>query len=412
MASEIKRVEREFILKSLMERGTPLEVHLGSERLRVVLDSYTEDRIVFSVDDERVPTRGEMQVFFRFRNNAMTFTGSVLESGAGRRVVAMPEGVYRDLARSFERIQAPEGVSVSFLHKGQQVRLNYPDSEMYESVEEPTADPGFDPMRIDNLVAEFRQRSSRYASESRIVMFRGREPQTFAERVVATTGRMLPLPLEVEGNLSLEVNERLLTQDALVGQQIDAGGDMFEVLGRIGRATEAANEKGIRQELYCPVLYNQYVVGYLYLGLRGEDEERIEAGAFDFALQFSRILAYSLKANGYFKPAANTSEFEGAQLIDISGSGLLFSFVSDGASILLYTDLELRIDVDEHQIPSRGRVMRKWQDHERTYIAVQFIQLDPDDMEILMLRIYGEEYRGDVDSVGLADPSNLAEEEF
>ena len=56
--------------------------------------------------------------------------------------------------------------------------------------------------------------------------------------------------------------------------------------------------------------------------------------------------------------------------------------------------------------------MRSYNDTDRIYIAVQFIELDPDDMELIFEHIYGREYRGDVDSVGAADPSNLPVDEL
>jgi hypothetical protein len=413
VADEIKRVEREFILKSLHERRTPLEIHLGRERLRATVEGYSEDQVRLSVDDERVPERGQLRVFFRFRNNAMTFTSAVLSSVPGQRVLAMPEGVYRGLGRAFERIERPDGVSVAFLHKGQEVRLSYPDSEQYDPVEDPGFDPGFDTTKIDHLVAEFRRRGQRFASDTKIVMFRERRPQAFPERIISTTGKMLPLPFETgERVIPSEALDRLLTQDEVVSHEIAAGGDMFQALAKIGQATEEALEEGIRQELYCPILYHQYVVGYLYLMKTGTDGDRLEPEAFGFVQQFARIFAYSLKVNGYFSKGVDEGEYQGAQLIDVSGSGVLFSIAGDGPAMLLYTDIDLRITVGQDMIPSRGRVMRKYSDAQRTYVAVQFIELDPDDMETLMVHIYGEQYRGDVDSVGFADPANLASEEF
>ncbi len=150
----------------------------------------------------------------------------------------------------------------------------------------------------------------------------------------------------------------------------------------------------------------------MYLIRSDTDEERFEPGVFDFVLQFGRVLSYSLKVNGYFKAQPQVSEFGGAELIDISGSGLLFSYPPDGPDILLYTDLELRITVGEEEIPARGRVMRKYGDSGRTYIAIQFIELDPDDMEKLLEHIYGADYRGQVDSLGVADLRNMPTEEL
>lgn len=415
MGSEIKRIEKEFILKDVCERHTPLEVHLSNERLRALITRFDEERVTLSFPNDILPSDlTELTVFFRFRNNPVTFTSRVLEVRESEVTVAQPAELVRDLSRAFERIRSPRGVSVSFLFKGRQVQLDYPDSDQYDPVEEPELDSGFDATRISDLLKAFRERAGRFSSENKIVMLRGRTPTSFQERLIARSGKILVLPFyAADGQIrSEEVRERILTQDEVIGHETDDGEDMFMVLERIGKIVDSNREKRIWHEIYCPILYHQYVVGYLYLMRADREQEKFEPATFDFLLQYSRILAYSLKANGYFRAEPVVDEFGAAELIDISGSGVLFSYPPDGPEILLYTDLDLRIHVGEQTIPVRGRVMRSFNDTDRVYIAVQFIELDPDDMEVLMEQIYGREYRGDVDSVGAADPANLPLEEL
>ena len=415
MGSEIKRIEKEFIFKDLHEKRTPLEIHLSEEQLQAYIERFDEERLVLVLPDDILPPDlKELTVFFRFRNNPMTFTSKILEVHEGTVEVAQPEELFRDLSRSFERIKTPTGVSVTFLFKGKQVRLDYPDSDQYDPVEEPELDSGFDATKIADLLKAFRERAGRFASESKIVMLRERTPKSFQEKLVTKTGKMLALPFyTAEAQIrSAEVRERILSQDEIIAHEAEEGEDMFTVLERIGKLIDANREKRIWHELYCPVLYHQYVVGYLYLMRADTEQEKFEPATFDFLLQYSRILAYSLKANGYFRAEPVIDEFGSAELIDISGSGLLFSYPPDGPEILLYTDLDLRIGLGEHTVPVRGRVMRSYNDTDRVYIAIQFIELDPDDMEILFEHIYGKEYRGDVDSVGVADPANLPLDEL
>lgn len=410
MGTEIKRIEKEFIFKDVCERRTPLEIHLSQERLRAYIESFDEEQLTLLLPDDILPSDlKEITAFFRFRNNAMTFKSRILQMDGGKVQVAQPEELIRDLSRAFERIRSPKGVSVTFLFKGKQVRMDYPDSDQYDPVEEPEADPGFDATRIADLLKSFRERAARFATENKIVMLRERVPTTFQERLVASTGKILTLPFyPTEAQIrSEDVRQRILNQDEIIAHEAESGDDMFSVLERIGKVVDSNREKKIWHELYCPVLYHQYVVGYLYLMRSGTEQEKFEPATFEFVLQYSRILAYSLKVNGYFRAEPVIDEFGTAELIDISGSGLLFSYPPDGPEILLYTDLDLRIRLGEQTIPVRGRVMRSYNDSDRTYIAIQFIELDPDDMEILFEHIYGREYRGDVDSLGAADPGNL-----
>ena len=415
MGSEIKRIEKEFILKDLCEKRIPLEIHVSEERLQAYLESFDEEQLVLLLPDDILPADlREITVFFRFRNNPVTFTAKIVEVVDGRITVAQPRELFRDLSRSFERIKSPKGVSVTFLFKGKQVRLDYPDSDQYDPVEEPELDPGFDATRISDLLRSFRERAARFASENKIVMLRERTPRSFQEKLVAKTGKILVFPFYAgEAQIrSAEVRERLLSQDEIIAYEAEEGEDMFTVLERIGKIIDTTREKRVWHELYCPVLYHQYVVGYLYLMRSDNEQEKFEPATFEFVLQYARILAYSLKVNGYFRAEPVVDEFGAAELIDISGSGLLFSYPPDGPEILLYTDLDLRISFGGKTIPVRGRVMRSYNDTDRVYIAIQFIELDPDDMELLFDHIYGSGYRGDVDSVGAADPANLPLDEM
>jgi hypothetical protein len=415
VGSEIKRIEKEFILKDVHEKRTALEIHLAEERLQAYIERFDAERLVLVLPDDILPPDlTELTVFFRFRNNPMTFTSKVLQADEGKIEIAQPDELFRDLTRSFERIKSPRGVSVTFLFKGKQIRLDYPDSDQYDPVEAPEPDPGFDPTKIADLMKTFRERAGRFSSENKIVMLRERIPTSFQEKLVAKTGKIVTFPFyPAEAQIrSAEVRDRILSQDEIIKHEAEEGEDMFSVLERIGKIIDSNREKKIWHELYCPILYHQYVVGYLYLMRSGSEQEKFESGTFDFVLEYSRILAYSLKANGYFRAEPIVDEFGSAELIDISGSGLLFSYPPDGPEILLYTDLDLRIRLGEQTIPVRGRVMRSHNDADRVYIAIQFIELDPDDMEILFEHIYGREYRGDVDSVGVADPANLPLDEM
>jgi hypothetical protein len=388
---------------------------LSSERLQAFIQEVAEEHLILEFPDQVLPAHlTEVTAYFRFRNNPMTFSARVIEARDDRLVVQQPEELFRDLSRAFERIKSPEGVSVSFLFKGKQIQLDYPDSDQYEPAERPEIDGGFDATKIADLLASFREGAGRFASDNKIIMFRSRTPTTFQEKLIAKSGKILVLPFHTgESQIrSGDVRERLLSQDEIIAYEAEDGDDMFTVLERIGKLIDSNREKRIWHELYCPVLYHQYVVGYLYLMRSDSDQEKFEPAAFEFVVQYSRILAYSLKANGYFRAEPVVDEFGGAELIDISGSGVLFSYPHDGPEILLYTDLDLRIGLGKQVVPVRGRVMRSYNDTDRIYIAVQFIELDPDDMELIFEHIYGREYRGDVDSVGAADPSNLPVDEL
>ena len=100
MANEIKRIEKEFILRNISESRTPLEVHVGSERLQGYLDRFSEERLWIQLAEDIFPQNvEEITVFFRFRNNPMTFTARVAENTEEVAELIQPEELFRDLSR-------------------------------------------------------------------------------------------------------------------------------------------------------------------------------------------------------------------------------------------------------------------------------------------------------------------------
>ncbi|MFP4373179.1 MAG: PilZ domain-containing protein [Spirochaetaceae bacterium] len=417
MSREIRRIEKEFILKNAIEKHLPIELHYGTHRYGYVLVSMTEDELVLhpagdaglsaQLDDELV-------AFMRFRGQVITFKSKITDWRNDALVLRQPDVVYRDLSRGFERILSPEGISVSFMVEGMRVNLSYPASENYEPVEEPSFDPGFDVTQISELLRTFREKAGEHASDNKIVMFRERKPQSFQERVIARSGKILILPFPASDFQSLprDVRDRVLTQEEAIEVEKRAGGEVFTMLDTISQIVKGLNDREIWEELYCPVLYQEYVVGYLYMIKSGREVTRFDAQAVEFVLQLSRILAYSLKVNGYFREEPVKEEYDEANLIDISGSGVLFSFPADGPSMSLYEDIDLVVHLDNREITARGRIMRKHKDSGRMYFGVQFTDLDTAGMERLFDRLYGTEYRGEIDSVGLFDHPDPEAEQY
>lgn len=404
MAQEVGHVEKDFVFGNLREKKIPIELHIGTQRLAVHLVESGKRLITVEpvMPDAELPQEKQTVVaFFRFRGRPMTFRSTVAEVDDGRIHLRQIDVLHRDLNRGFERIVNPDGISVSLVVQGSSYTLNYPASEMYDPVEKPEYDYGFDITRISSLIGGFREQAERIGADNRIVMFRERRPETLPERIVAHTGRIVTLP-PWEGDmqtLDVSVRERLALRrhvEAFAREQDSSIVEQYE------QYLQQLRRKGISMELYCPILYHQYVVGYLYLMHDLQFGGGFTAADLESVRMFARILSYSLQSNGYFQTEQEEQAFQQAQLIDISGSGLLFSHGADALDLGLYSEIGLQIHLDERTLPAKGRIMRKYSDAQRTYYGVHYSSMELRHMEQLFDRIYGPDYRGDIDSRGLA----------
>ena len=117
----------------------------------------------------------------------------------------------------------------------------------------------------------------------------------------------------------------------------------------------------------------------------------------EFLIQFSRLLAYALKQNGYFKEIPVQAEFNNSDLIDISGSGMLFSYPLDGPELSLFMDIDIKVTTDPRNVPIRGRIMRIYRDSHNVYVGLQFLELNQEDHEFLLSYLYGADYDGKIE---------------
>src|SRR5690606_37088220 len=102
-----------------------------------------------------------------------------------------------------------------------------------------------------------------------------RKHANILERLISTSGKILILPLD---QLRAFTNENpkqrafLNTHEDLIRIFREIGMDPMAGMNTIQVFSQKRRASGIWHELYCPVLYKEYVVGYLQL-IRSEAQK-------------------------------------------------------------------------------------------------------------------------------------------
>ncbi|MFQ3620252.1 MAG: PilZ domain-containing protein [Spirochaetales bacterium] len=397
MSTAVSRIEKEFILKSLSDIAAPMEMRYRNHWISCTLKEVNpKDLVLKMVDVSKEPFRtGEkVDLFFKFRGARITFRSTILAFDSEEIRLSFPQGIYRDLSRGYERVTPPGDVKISFLIQGERVELNFPKSESFDVPEEPATTPNFDASKITNLLQAFREKARELGAEHKILMFRERKPTSFEEQLIAYTGKMLLYPQSLNPNIpekELILSTKILTQEEVILSETNRGRELFEVLQTIATVNKEKERKGVVQELYCPILFHQYVVGYLYLVLFKEVKTRFSQKVVDFVGQFARLLAYSLMVNGYFKGEKVKEKVDIAEIVDISASGILFSLpLKEYESLFqLFMDLEFTLEIGGRKIQIGGRIMRKFNDQTHLYIGIMFLDIPEADRLFLLEYLYG-----------------------
>ena len=104
MGTEVGRIEKEFVFKSLVDDGVPCDLHATRREFPCRFSGVSEDRLEMSPLEgklEGLNPGDEVRVFFYLKNNYHTFASRVLEADQDHVVVQQPPGVYKNLQRKY-----------------------------------------------------------------------------------------------------------------------------------------------------------------------------------------------------------------------------------------------------------------------------------------------------------------------
>lgn len=394
MGSTIGRIEKEFILNSVCDHAIPLRISAYKSQGSGLLKILDDDWLLISGEKElgrSFPVGSDIRVYFSYYGHVMTFATRVLDLVEGDLKTKIPESVHKNLTRKFERVIPPKGVEISFEIQAAKIDLNFPKSEEYDPVDEPEWSDEYDSSDIQSLLASFRERVKDKASVNSVTMFRGRPPKGLEETLISQTGKIFYLP-DTSGMLPADDYQsggKIVTRGMLLRPDIGHQGGISQ--DRLPELIAEKRAKGIGAEIYCPIIFHEYAIGFVYLAKREG-----EGGAFDDDLveethQFAKILAYALKVGGYFKEdVPGKSEYSG-EIIDISASGLMFANNSEqlDLSLVIYADIELRLRCNRRVMSIGSRTMRKLRSASMNYYGIQFMEIKPEDFRFLFDLVYG-----------------------
>ena len=399
MGTEVGRIEKEFVFKSLVDDKATCDLHGSRKEFRCLFSGVGDETLELRPVEgtlEGFAPGDDVRIFFYLKNNYHTFASKVIEAAADHVVVSQPPGVYKNLQRKFERVRLQGSIDVSFSLHGTKVELNFPKSDRFSAVPPPEADGTFDPRRIQEVVKAFRDRMKSLATDNKIVMLRDRLPRLWEEKTIIRLGKSLWIPWTAEDFPARDPfpDERVVTKSELVALEEEAGSAAYLVNSKLGNILYEKTKKDIVSELWCPVLYNEYVVGYVHVWNAADRRERISKDLVEYVQQFTKVLCYSMVTNGYFKVENSTERRYEAPIIDISASGLLFAHTSPDLvkDLLVHTDLDLSVRLDTRTIPVGGRIMRKFRDVESSYFGLLFLKVSDEDFRVLFRYLYGKEF--------------------
>ena len=416
MGTEMGHIEQEFILSDIIEKTLPVKLHLRKIEIEGIFLSIEDDNsLIFSSSDTEVTNMavGEyINFFFAFFSHTMTFSSKIIKDGNPLKV-SLPKHIYKNLKRKFVRVRPGQEIELSFTLENAKIVLDFPKTQEYESLQEDIYTDEFDMSSLKELFQQFKAKAASYSDESEIIMLRGKNLNTFEEKIITDTGKSLVIP---DTRLPLPKKSKINSEYAITEELfLDERGNEIVVCNKNLRQLEVLikkkREEEIFSELFTPVIYHEYAISYIHLYNNKTRNKPFTDKTLTFVREFSRILAFSLEKQGYFSEGILKESNFNPEIIDLSASGLLFTHPEKKLSEMLgmYGDLKLMLKIGPRKIEMLSRVMRKYKVKGIYFYGIQFLEIVPEDFRFLFDYVYGRPFSDEDDKYweGGAEPPEL-----
>ncbi|MDR0457222.1 MAG: PilZ domain-containing protein [Treponema sp.] len=396
MATPVKNIEKEFMLKILYDEGIPVIYLKDRIEHLFFLKKPAGEELFFQTDKpiKKLKVKDQIDLMFGYRGKSIVFTVEVTQINDAEITCTMPDFLYKDLDRSYSRVSVPSEMQVQFTFLGERYDLSFPKVAEYETGDGGDILQNSDPKSLSGLIEQMATWIKNFASAYRLVLFKDAQPSTVEERIISETGKTLFLPSTKDGFLQSDPfpQKRIITEDMFKRYLESTGIGPAFIGNACTRFIKTKTDNKIFSDAWIPILFHEYVIGYIHIWNNVDGKPPFDYKVIDVLYQFAKVLAYSLKINGYFeKGKIKNDTFEG-KVIDISASGLLFAYPHSkfASALQLESKLTVKIITPQRSITTEAIIVRRFKDKTQGYYGCQFEKMETTNLGYLFESIYGK----------------------
>ncbi len=397
MATKVSTVERDYVMQQIAALSLPVRLHGTGKTVVCKLADVQGEKLTFAMKAAEASSFSgweRITAYVDFHGQPVCFSSKVKKIEGGKIFVDAPELLIKAPQRKNVRVPGPKNCAFSFYLNDENIPMNYPRSGEYSDVEKPESEASFDTSSFEGLIGSFKSNAMGFCSEFRIVMFKNRKPERLEERLIAKLGKMLFLPSLKSGLPETDPypEGRIITRH--MEEDFEGIATLTDGV-ELERLLALKSEAGYIAEIYCPILYYQYVIGYVYMATKQPHGGIFDFNHVDYVWDFARFVAFFLRTHGYFKTAEGSKPVAyGASVVDMSVSGCQITVpkADVGVSIKLGSCICLRLDQGPVSMKIRGKAVRKFSDKENDYYGISFAGLTLEDQAKLYGILYSRPF--------------------
>jgi len=399
MATPVGRIEKEFFLNVLYTEKLSITYVKDRTEYILRLDRPAGEELVFQCDRPigKLKSNTKLPLLFDYRGQAVDFTVELLSQKDDILFCKLPDVFYKNLDRSYTRVNIPSDLRILFTYQGDRYNLSFPKINEYENVISEDLIHGMNPNNLSELIKQITTSLSKFADGYKIVNFKDKKPESIEERIISETGKALFIASTAEFFPKTDPypKKRLITEELFKRYLESTGVGKTFLDENCVRFLKQKYNEGIYSDAWIPVLFHEYVIGYIHVWIENKARPQLDYSMLDNMYQYAKVLAFALKENGYFEHGkVQNVPFE-CRVLDISASGLLFA-CSLGSTLLatLFVDSELNIAIEtpNRTINVTAKIVRRFKDKTAGYFGCQFIDMAAEDMRFFFEYLYGKHF--------------------
>jgi len=402
MATPVGRIEKEFLLKSLYEGKTPVKYVKDRHEYTLTLVEKSGDELIFCHDKplnkQKIHTK--LVFLFSYHGQVIDFHVEVIEHKENLIRCKVPDTLYKNLDRNYLRVDTPVDLKILFTFRGDRYNLTFPKISEYETIKIDDLGRNSELHNLSGLLNQISASLKKFADGYKIINFKEKKPESIEERIVSETGKTLFIP-STSGLLPKTdpyPKKRIITEDLFKRYLETTGIGPAYLDDSYHRFLKNKVDDGIYSDAWIPILFHEYVIGYIHIWISKEGTLPFEFSILDSVYQYAKVLAFSLKENGYFDHGRMTNEaFEG-KVLDISASGLLFSYplaTSLVTTLVVDSELTVTIEAPYRTISVVAKIVRKFKDKNVGFFGCRLMNMALEDTRFLFEHLYGRQIDSD-----------------
>jgi hypothetical protein len=403
MSTQIKGIEKEYFLSKLLGEQIPIIYIYNRKDYTFKVDKIgkTTMELFTNEEVEGLVINKKINLTFDYKGLIISFLVEIKDATQQVIITSLPDILYKNLDRSNSRVAVPADLQIKLMSTEDRYSLPYPKSPVFELPDDSTFPSEIEHKNFNAVLARVTSDMEEYVDGHKIVYYSvSNSPGKVEERLVAESGKTLFIPSTADKlpNFTEEQQKYMITSEVFKRYYESVGVVEPHLEQTLEQFIKSKKEEGLLSVMWTPLLFYEYVVGYILTwrsssaAEKSKNKKPFDAAFAEAMRQCSKWLVFSLKERGYFEAGHMRDRVINGKIIDVSASGIRFAVTNSFVFLALQPGVELATILlfPQYTIKTKLKIRRRHKEGSLVYFGCSFVDIPPKDSKYLFDFIYGK----------------------